>query len=77
MLEPRQCRAARAFLGWSRARLARESGVSAATIQRYERGDSGQMFKTVRSLCRALERGGAEFLEATKECGPGLALRDE
>lgn len=75
MLEPWLCRSARAALGWSRTRLAKESGVSAPTIQRYERGDSGQLFDTVRKLRRALERGGVEFLEATKDRGPGLALR--
>src|SRR5687767_9754150 len=74
MLEPWLSRAARAALGWSRERLAEESGVSAPTIQRYERGEVG-LYETVRKLRAALERGGVEFLEATKDRGPGLTLR--
>jgi transcriptional regulator with XRE-family HTH domain len=74
MLEPWLCRAARAALGWSRERLAEESGVSTPTIQRFERGEIG-LYETVRKLRTALERGGVEFIEMTKDRGPGLTLR--
>ena len=76
MLEPRQCRAARALLGWSRARLAKESGVSAPTIDRYERGESSPMFSTVALLRRTMERAGVVFVEPTKDLGPGVILKD-
>lgn len=76
MLEPGQCRAARAFLGWSRERLAKESGVSAPTIDRYERGVSSPMFETVRVLRRTLERAGVVFIDPTAEHGPGIMLRE-
>jgi transcriptional regulator with XRE-family HTH domain len=76
MLEPRQCRAARALLGWSRARLATESGISSPTIDRYERGESSPMFTTVAKLRRVLERAGVIFVEPNSDHGPGVILKD-
>lgn len=38
-ITPEQCRAARAFLGWSAATLARKSGVCSDTILAFERKD--------------------------------------
>src|SRR5262245_41157167 len=74
MLEPRQCRAGRALLGWSRARLAAESGVPAPTLEKYERGLSEPMLRTVARLRRAMERAGVTFLDGTKDHGPGVML---
>ena len=50
--------------------------MSAPTIERYERGgDANPLFNTVRSIRRALERGGVVFLEPTDEHGAGIAMR--
>lgn len=76
MLEPRQCRAARAFLGWSRARLAKESGIPVPTLERYERGETSPYLKTVAKLRRTLEKAGVIFIDPDKEAGPGIRLRD-
>jgi transcriptional regulator with XRE-family HTH domain len=76
MLEPKQCRAARAFLGWSRQRLAKESGVPAPTVEKYERGLSEPMLRTVSRLRRAMEKAGLTFVDPTDRHGPGVIMRD-
>lgn len=35
-MTPAQCRAARAYLGWSREQLAKTAGTAASPIDRYE-----------------------------------------
>jgi ribosome-binding protein aMBF1 (putative translation factor) len=45
---------ARAVRGWSRRRLARESGVDAATIRRIEEGQAGLTRRPVSRIRRAL-----------------------
>jgi transcriptional regulator with XRE-family HTH domain len=74
MLEPRQCRAARALLGWSRARLAKESGVPVPTLERYERGETSPYLRTVAKLRRTMERAGVIFVDPTSERGAGVIL---
>ena len=56
-----QIRAARAQLGWSAERLAREAGCSLATVQRCEKGS--KTIPVVRAaIVAALKSGGIEFL---------------
>jgi len=76
MLEPRQCRAARALLGWSRARLAEASGIPVPTLERYERGETSPYLRTVAKLRRTLERAGVIFVDPTREHGPGVTLKE-
>ena len=76
MLEPRQCRAARAILGWSRQRLSEEFGIPVPTLERYERGETSPYLKTVATLRRTLERAGVIFIDPDSEAGPGIRLRD-
>jgi DNA-binding XRE family transcriptional regulator len=76
MLEPRQLRAARALVGWSRQVLADKSGVPRATIEQFEAGKTDPKQTTVHKLRRALERVGVVFQEADdEEWGPGVRLR--
>ena len=56
-----QCRAARALLGWSQERLARESRVATRTIAGFEIGEGVPLDRTLSDICRALETGGVEF----------------
>jgi transcriptional regulator with XRE-family HTH domain len=71
MLTGRQLRAARAFLGWSRQRLSKASGVPAITIEKFERGaDSKQ--STIIKLRRACEKLGVVFLDGSEADGEGL-----
>lgn len=46
MITPAQIRAARALLGWTRQKLANESGVGHATLADYESGRTGAMLST-------------------------------
>lgn len=48
-------RALRAARGWSRAELARRSGVSATAIGRIERGERRPINGTVQALANALD----------------------
>jgi len=76
MLEPRQLRAARALVGWSREMLADKSGVPRATIEQFEAGKTDPKQTTVHKLRRALERVGVVFQDADdEEWGPGVRLK--
>jgi predicted transcriptional regulator len=76
MLEPRQLRAARALVGWSRQTLADKSGVPRATIEQFEAGKTDPKQTTVHKLRRALERVGVVFQDADDdEWGPGVRLK--
>lgn len=71
MIDPMQCRAARALLEWTQDDLARETGLSAVTIRAFERG--GAMRDSNQTLTRlVLERAGVEFIP---ENGGGAGVR--
>ena len=65
----------RAFLGWSRERLAEESGVPAPTVEKYERGLSSPLLRTVARLRRTMERAGVMFVDPSDSHGPGVVLK--
>jgi DNA-binding XRE family transcriptional regulator len=73
----RQIAAARTLLGWTQARLAQESGVSPASVQRAERalGIPRMQTSSLFALVRALERGGIQFIDADDTAGEGVRLR--
>ena len=77
MIEPIQCRMARAALGWSAAELASRAGIGAATVNRFEAGQAKPIGVTLSAMQRALEEGGVLFLAAGEiaEGGPGVRLR--
>ena len=77
MLEPVQCRMARAALKWSAEDLAHASGVSASTIRRFERSGGGLHFYNLRLIFRALEDAGVILLGSGDiiDGGPGVRLR--
>lgn len=79
MLTPRQLRAARALLGWSRDKLSDASKVPAVTISEFETGKTDPRLTTVNKLRRALERAGVVFIdvgEISSESGEGVRMRD-
>ena len=77
MLTPRQLRAARVLIGWSRAELSRRSGVPDPTIEAFEVGKvTDPKMSTVSKLRRTLERAGVVFIDPDQEMGPGLRLRE-
>lgn len=58
-----QIAAARALLGWSRAHLAAESGVSLRTVARFESGEGDIAVARLAKLEEALLSAGIEFVD--------------
>ena len=69
-----QCRAARALLDWTQARLAETSQVGNATIRNFESGTGVPQNSTLAAIQRALEAAGVIFVEENGE-GPGVRLK--
>lgn len=61
MISPIQCIAARSILRLSHDKLARQIGVSWATVSRFEKGESEDA-KTIKALEAFFDREGIEFL---------------
>jgi DNA-binding XRE family transcriptional regulator len=76
VLTPKQLRAARALIGWSRAMLAAKSGVPARTIENFEAEKSTPLLTTAGKLRLTLERAGVIFQDPDREAGPGVRLRE-
>jgi DNA-binding XRE family transcriptional regulator len=76
VLTPKQLRAARALLGWSREQLASESGVPLPTLNKIEVGKTDPKLTTAGKLRRTLEDAGVIFVDPTAEHGPGVILRE-
>ncbi len=60
-IEPWQCRAARAALDWSAARLESESGVSRKTLTDFEGEKRKMQAANVAAILAAFERAGVYF----------------
>lgn len=74
MLEPSQCRAARAMLAWPQETLQGHAGVSKKTIADFEREARFPHESTLHTLEQTFKAHGIEFLPAG-DFGPGLRLR--
>jgi transcriptional regulator with XRE-family HTH domain len=71
MIDPSQCRAARALLDWTQGDLASATGLSGVTIRAFERG--GDMRDSNRTLLQlSFEKAGIEFIS---ENGGGAGVR--
>ena len=73
---PRQIRAARAFVGWSREMLAKKARVHPQTIVWLESGNTC-LPTTIYKIHRALQRAGIVFIDegsASSDGGPGVRL---
>ncbi len=70
-------RAARALLRWSHQKLADESGIGIATIQRAESEDGipGVHARTLNAVQTTLERAGIVFLDPGKNEAGGAGVR--
>jgi predicted transcriptional regulator len=62
MVTPREVRAARALLGWTRQQLADRAIVSLNSVIRVEQGAVDSRTSTLSAIRRALEAAGIEFL---------------
>ena len=74
MVTPREVRAARAFLGWTRQQLADRAIVALNTVIRLEQGIVDSRSSTLDSVRRALEAAGIEFL-SLREDSEGIRVR--
>jgi transcriptional regulator with XRE-family HTH domain len=61
-MTPRECKAARALLGWTQFRLAQESRAGTATVADYERGARYTKYSTIALLQKVLEEAGVVFV---------------
>lgn len=62
-ITPRQCRAARALLGWKQPDLCRHSDVGVTTIADFERGARKPFPNNVRAIRRVFEEHGLVFVD--------------
>jgi ribosome-binding protein aMBF1 (putative translation factor) len=62
-MSPEQCRAARAWIGWSMDDLAKRAHLSASTVRDFEAGRREPIFNNLRAIKFALEAEGIAFLE--------------
>ena len=78
MLTAAQIRMARGFMRWSVAELAKESGVSSATIRRMEESDGvpNSLADNLGKLRRTFEAGGLEFIPENGG-GAGVRVREQ
>ena len=72
-MDPNQCQAARALLGWRCEDVADAAGVGIATVWRFEAGD-GVRQSTIDTIRKALEDAGIEFIPENGG-GPGVRLK--
>jgi DNA-binding transcriptional regulator YiaG len=72
----RQCKAARALLGWSQTKLAEAANVHFRTVHDFEKGARKPIGATLAVLRRALEDGGVVFIPVNGGGGQGVRLRD-
>ncbi len=61
MLTPAQIRMARAALGWSTVKLAREAGITANTVTRVENGGNATI-ETLSKIKSAFEQAGVVWV---------------
>ena len=62
MLSPEQCRAARAWLGWSQDDLAKRASVGLSTLKDFENGKRSPMRNNLEAIRRVLEDAGVGLL---------------
>ncbi len=73
MIEAAQIRAARALIGWSRAKLAETAGVPVSYVERFETRASDEAPDRMRA---ALEAAGVVFIPKDGHGGIGVRLRE-
>ena len=72
-----QCRAARALLNWTQAKLAERAGVARKTVADYELGERTLHVRTRRDIMNALQEAGVEFVWSDEMDGAPVATKGE
>jgi len=60
-MDPRQCRAARALLGWTQDNLAEAAEVGVMTVRSFENGKATPRRASLKAIQTALTDAGVEF----------------
>jgi transcriptional regulator with XRE-family HTH domain len=77
MIEAAQVRAARALIGWSRAKVADAAGVSVSIVEQFEtRAPDPIADEMVEKMRAALEAAGVAFIPKNGRGGVGVRLRE-
>ena len=74
-MSPEQCKAARAWLGWSQDELAKQAEVGVSTVKDFERGGRKPMLQNIRAMRAAIEAAGMTLL-FTEDRATGVSLTD-
>lgn len=61
-MSPEQCRAARAWLGWSQHVLAKKASVGVSTVKDFENHNRKPIANNLNAIREALEKAGVELL---------------
>ena len=68
-MTPKQCRAARALLGWNQESLARAAGCSVLTVRNFEKGRRALMPNNRQAIVDAFAKAGIEFIpDGVRQC---------
>jgi transcriptional regulator with XRE-family HTH domain len=57
-MSPKQCRAARGWLGWTQQELARRAGVGLSTVRDFEKAERTPIANNLAALRRTIEEAG-------------------
>ncbi|WP_336492166.1 helix-turn-helix domain-containing protein [Methylobacterium nigriterrae] len=72
MIQPSQCRAARALLNLSQAQVAKGVEMSVVTLSKLEAGRTRTQRSTLAALRLFFEKQGVEFIQAADGKGEGV-----
>ena len=75
VVSPAQCRAARALLKWTQAKLAQHAAVARKTVADFELGNRSLHRRTRLDITVALEAAGVEFIWSAEGEGVRFARR--
>jgi predicted transcriptional regulator len=73
---PEQCRAARAWLGWSQFELSRQANVALRSIAAFERGEQIPRANNLLAIRRAIESRGIRLLFDKNGVATGIIRHD-
>jgi DNA-binding transcriptional regulator YiaG len=75
-MNPAQCRAARGWLQWTQAELARRANVSEGTVRSFESGQKKPLPNNVAAMRRAVEEAGISLLFDQDGTGTGIVVAE-
>ena len=76
VMTPEQSRAARGWLGWSQAELAKRATVSLRTVQGFEKGEKAPIPNNVAAMRRAIEAAGVRLVFDKNGAAAGILRQD-